>query len=402
MSADPVPPTKRPEIPALRVRQWLASWEEVVFDAASHRRRPPASFYVLSMQAGQLRALCDIRRRTTKGQHARRTDLGIQRRHNTERSHEIAEYVRKGFPWSSLSKSRRESGEFDDLIKPGWLPTAIVVNVLIPEDNREGRAVAREDLIEVANGHGGSAVLRLPPGSSARNWTPRKVAPIEVIDGQHRLWAFEEESDLDGDFELPVVAFQGLDISWQAYLFYVINIKPTKINTSLAFDLYPLLRTEDWLEHAGGPTIYRESRAQELTEALWFYPGSPWHNRIDMLGESGRKYVTQAAWIRSLLATFIKKWESTRVRIGGLYGAPTGADEAVLPWTRSQQAAFLIYAWIAFRDAISEADAPWTEALRDEEPEAEIGGDAAFEGSHTLPNTDQGVRALLAVTNDLC
>jgi hypothetical protein len=397
-----MPPAKRPEVPALPVRQWLADWEAVLFDRAQHRRKPPESFYVLSMQASQLRALCDIRRRSTAGKRSRKTDLGIQRRHNSERSHEIAEYVHHGFPWSSLSKSSRDSGEFDDLIKPGWLPTAIVVNILLPQDNREGKVVAREDLIEVKTDAKGGVTLQLPPGSNARSWSPRQVAPIEVIDGQHRLWAFEEDGDFAGNFDLPVVAYHGLDISWQAYLFYVINIKPTKINTSLAFDLYPLLRTEDWLEHAGGPVIYRESRAQELTEAMWFYPESPWHSRIDMLGESGRKYVTQAAWIRSLLATFIKRWESPRVHIGGLYGAPTAVDNSVLPWTRSQQAAFLVYLWIQFRDAVADSAASWTQGLREAEPEELLGGDAAFMGRSTLPNTDQGVRALLAVTNDLC
>src|SRR5690606_1088952 len=123
------------------------------------------------------------------------------------------------------------------------------------------------DLVEVRTSAGRSSML-LPTGSDKPSWRPKKTAPIEVIDGQHRLWAFEDNAELDGDFEVPVVAFHGLDISWQAYLFYVINIKPAKINTSLAFDLYPLLRTEDWLERAEGPQIYRESRAQELTEAL--------------------------------------------------------------------------------------------------------------------------------------
>jgi len=49
-----------------------------------------------------------------------------------------------------------------------------------------------------------------------------------VIDGQHRLCAFEEE--LNGEFEVPVVALQGLDIGWQAYLFSSINISPKRIN----------------------------------------------------------------------------------------------------------------------------------------------------------------------------
>ncbi|WP_417556464.1 DGQHR domain-containing protein [Microbacterium sp.] len=387
---------KRTTIPALRVRQWLDAWEDVKFDPSVHRRRPSEHFYVTSIKASQLRALCDIHRRSSAHKGSRKSDLGVQRRHNEARSLEIAEFVKHGFPWSAISQSSRKSGEFDDLKKPGWLPTAIVVNVLISDDVREGGAVAPEDLVDVVD-DGEIARLVLPEGVSP-TWQPKKTAPIEVIDGQHRLWAFDESED--EDFELPVVLFHGLDISWQAYLFYVINIKPAKINTSLGFDLYPLLRTEDWLEHAGGPTIYRESRAQELTEALWSYPESPWYQRIDMLGDGGRRFVTQAAWIRSLLATFVKKWESTRVPIGGLYGAPAGKDKAVLPWNRSQQSAFLIAAWSYVKDAIKETDAEWAEALR--EGRLDLAPDPAFEGPTTLPNTDQGVRAILAVFNDLC
>ncbi|MFJ1288495.1 hypothetical protein, partial [Acinetobacter baumannii] len=80
--------------------------------------------------------------------------------------------------------------------------------------------------------------LILPAKYNVKDWNP-DLKPIEIIDGQHRLLAFDESDDYDGDFELPVVAFYDLDITWQAYLFYTINIKPKKINTSLAFDLYP-------------------------------------------------------------------------------------------------------------------------------------------------------------------
>ena len=89
--------------------------------------------------------------------------------------------------------------------------------------------------------------LELPYEAWDKGWTPKANAPFEIIDGQHRLWAFDDADTLDS-FELPVVAFVGLDISWQAYLFWTINIKPKRINPSLAFDLYPLLRSEDWLE----------------------------------------------------------------------------------------------------------------------------------------------------------
>lgn len=346
------------------------------------------------MPAPVLRSLVGIYRRSASGGQARARDLGIQRVHDTERSAEIREFVRYGFPWSSLSASKRKSGDYDDLVKPGWLPTAVVVNILLPGEERDGRSVHRDDTISILDGESGTATVSVP--DVADGWSPRATPPIEVIDGQHRLWAFDDKLQ---DFDVPVVAFHGLDRSWQAYLFYTINIKPKRINTSLAFDLYPLLRTEDWLERFEGHSVYRESRSQELTESLWSHPQSPWHQRINMLGERGTRSVTQASWVRSLMATIVKSWEGRRVQIGGIFGAPVGSHELVLPWTRAQQAAFLIHAWRSLEDAISESDSDWAEELRDASSQ---GGDPAFSGSHTLLNTDIGVRGVLYVLNDLC
>jgi DGQHR domain-containing protein len=250
-----------------------------------------------------------------------------------------------------------------------------------------------------------TAVIRLPDQFTGSNWEPSQLHPIEVIDGQHRLWAFEERG-VNGDFELPVVAFHGLDISWQAYLFWTINIKPKRINASLAFDLYPLLRTENWLERFEGHSIYRETRAQELTEALWAHPESPWYQRINMLGETGLKeaMVSQAAWIRSLMATYVKASEGKRVTIGGLFGAPVGSSEEALPWSRAQQAAFLILMGQKIRNAINNCREPWAEALRHAQQSSlfEDEHDRAFASPYTLLNTDQGIRGILYVTNDLC
>src|SRR5437879_3571748 len=157
--------------------------------------------------------------------------------------------------------------------------------------------MAAEDAVVVQIKPGrDTATIKLPVAFKAK-WAPR-VRPLEVIDGQHRLWSFAESGE-DKNFELPVVAFHGLDISWQAYLFWTINIKPKRINPSLAFDLYPLLRTEDWLQRFAGHAIYRETRSQELVEALWSHPQSPWQGQIDMLGERPRQQVSQAAWVRS-------------------------------------------------------------------------------------------------------
>jgi hypothetical protein len=393
------------EILALRAKQWLIEWEKVEWCSSERRSRPQQWFYLFNVSAANLKALSGIYARTTKGRVRGAEDLGIQRRHEAERSQEIARFVRYGYPWSDLSKRKRESNEFADLRKPGWLPTAIVVNILRANDKRLGKCVDESDLIHVEDLPSGTAKIILPKSFSGPKWKCKTISPVEVIDGQHRLWAFEEAS-YRGEFELPVVAFVGLDISWQAYLFYTINIKPKKINASLAFDLYPLLRTEDWLTRFEGHIIYRETRAQELVDLLWSHPQSPWHNRINMLGEPGYRgtMVSQSAWIHSLLATYIKSWEGRGVRIGGLFGSPVGSQKLTLPWSRLEQAAFLIVMGRCFREAIKSSEHPWMKALRSASNVSAVkdDGDPAFYGSHTLLNQDQGIRALLYATNDLC
>jgi hypothetical protein len=74
------------QIPAIKVHQWLKGWDEIPFSAKQHRRRPPPHFYVFSLPAVELRALCGIARRTTSGMIPRAVDLGIQREHDAERS----------------------------------------------------------------------------------------------------------------------------------------------------------------------------------------------------------------------------------------------------------------------------------------------------------------------------
>lgn len=365
-----------------------------------HRSRPPEWFYVFSLSAHDLRRLSGVYARTVKRKKGAE-DLGIQRELNEERAEEIGRFVEFGYPWSDLSAAKRRSAEYRDLRQPGWLPTAVIVNILTKSDNRRGRSVDGAELVEVEDDGNGSAVLSLPFGLSGKEWSPRGIPPIEVIDGQHRLAAFQGVKEV-GSFELPVVAFVGLDLSWQAYLFYTVNIKPKKINASLAFDLYPLLRTEKWLEKFEGHSIYRETRAQELVDRLWSAEESPWHRRINMLGSRGTKglMATQSAWVRSIMASFVKSWEGRGVRVGGLFGSKVGVHETVLPWNLDEQGAFLIYVGNTLRKAIERTEEEWAVKLRDRVTSKV--GDAAFFGHHNLLNQDQGIRTLLQITNDLC
>lgn len=331
----------------------------------------------------------------------------MQRALDPTRSEEIRRFVQGGFPWSDLSERQKQEKEYQDLRMPGWLPTAIVANILPVDAHRHNRKIRDEHIVHIEHSGTNTAKLVLPSGFDEDSWDP-PVPPIEIIDGQHRLWAFEENEQVDGDFEVPVVAFHGLDVTWQAYLFYTINIKPKRINTSLAFDLYPLLRVQDWLEKSpSGPVIYRETRAQELTEVLWSHPESPWRGRINMLGEKGGGSVSQAAFIRSLVASYVKRGRGKPP--GGLFWGATIRDPSdVLGWNRSQQAAFLLLVWQRMEEAVKGCNELWARTLRnyqgvhqpelDEDPHF----DAAFAGNYSLLTTDQGVRGVLHVTNDMC
>jgi len=397
---------KYKEIQALRVNQWLEEWEKCNYSPDNHTRQPEKHFYIFTMPAIILKRLSGIYRRKLISGERRINDLGIQRKHEPIRSIEIGEYIRYGYPYSDLGSIKQRSGQFEDLKKPGWLPTSIVLNIIPEKDIRRGKSVHKDDLIKIREKNNSEIKIILPKSFTSIDWDSKQLPPIEIIDGQHRLWAFEDDkliNDIDGVYDLPIVAFFGLDISWQAYLFWTINIRPKRINASLAFDLFPLLRTEDWFERFHGHSIYREVRAQELTEHLWSHPDSPWYNHINMLGESGldKPMVSQSAWVRSLLATFIKNWEGKgrSKKFGGLFGAQAGSDDEVLSWDRNQQVAFIISVGKSLRKFIFHNEYTWSKNLR-KDMKFEINNDPAFYGPYSLLNTDQGIRGLLYITND--
>ena len=93
------------------------------------------------MPASYLRALSATYPRTTEGGLKRHLDMGFQRRLDPDRSSEITEFIQFGYPSSKLSQAKRESGRYNDLRKPGWLPTAIVVNILTSEQKKRGLSV---------------------------------------------------------------------------------------------------------------------------------------------------------------------------------------------------------------------------------------------------------------------
>lgn len=393
---------KYKSIRAFKVDQWLNEWNEVNFEMPM-RKKPEGSFYIFKIDIRLLKRISDVHRR--KAHKSRIEDMNIQRVLKEDRSLEIKNYVHKGFPLSTVGDKAREEKDNQILKMPGFLPTAILVNILDSGQKRGNSVINDKDLIVVINGNDEPQII-LPDEIFSNEWNP-DLKPFEVIDGQHRLWAFDETENIDGVFEVPVIAYHNLDRAWQAYLFYVINIKPKKINTSLGYDLYPLLRTQEWLENSkDGLKVYRETRAQELVEAMWIFPESPWFRRISMLGEEASN-ISQNAFIRALSDSYFKK---SKKEITGLFSDVLKKKNEELKWVRAQQAAFLILLWdeiakVLIPQVTKPGELEWVDKLRKEGSqltifEKDLQLDKSFVSKNSNLSRDQGVTGISMFSND--
>src|SRR6266487_5896055 len=100
------------EITAIKVNQWLAEWNDVQF-VQKGRKKPQPFFYVFSINANLLKRLSKVYPR--KADEKRNLEIGVQRKHDPERSEKIRQYVFGGFPWSELPDVKKKSNEFLDL-----------------------------------------------------------------------------------------------------------------------------------------------------------------------------------------------------------------------------------------------------------------------------------------------
>jgi hypothetical protein len=374
-------------VSALRFKQWLDVWDGYPSVNDGKWAKPEPYIYLFSLKAGQLRNLSDVYRRKYDGD----VSEGVQRAQDSNRTSKIQRYVQYGYPYGDLPAPMRTE-ENAHLKKPGWLPTAIVINVLEAGTERRGQKISDDHVVKLETDASGTRLI-IPEITVDDDET--YLAPFEVIDGQHRLWSFgnDDASDIPSDFELPVVAFCGLDVPWQAYLFWSINVSPKRINKSHAFDLYPLLRTQEWLEQEGELNVYREARAQELTQLMYTHEDSAWHHRINMLGEKGAVGVSQNAWVQSLTKSFLANGRGAATK--GLFQANVVDDDTPLSWTRGQQGAFLLKFWAELRREVTDGTRHWW--LR------QYKGDKGrpFEDRTSLLNQDMGLRAVHNLANDL-
>lgn len=131
--------------------------------------------------------------------------------------------------------------------------------------------------------------------------TPEKTilyrSIAKVLDGQHRIEGLKNFSR--GEFQMSVSIFIDIDVAEEGYIFSTVNLAQTKVNRSLAVDLYDLAK-------ARSPQKFCHNVAVTLDQE----PNSPFHHRIKRLGVAteGRfnETLTQAT-ILDMLMPYISK-----------------------------------------------------------------------------------------------
>jgi DGQHR domain-containing protein len=246
--------------------------------------QPLGDFYVTTISAQVLRQItfADVRQMQEREMD---TYLGIQREVSPKRVRDIGEYVNTVdacFPTAVILAVEARCASYDDVARTLTLHTS-------PSD---GETAPRVKMLEIAR----------------------------VLDGQHRIEGLQYLRPGE-TFELNVSIFVDMDIESQAYLFSVVNLAQTKVNKSLAYDLFDYAR-------ARSP----QKTAHNVAVALDRDPKSPLFQRIKRLGRAtkGRfnETLTQATVVEALMPYLsAAPVKDRQVFLKGHKPKPIGADE---------------------------------------------------------------------------
>jgi DGQHR domain-containing protein len=115
-----------------------------------------------------------------------------------------------------------------------------------------------------------------------------------ILDGQHRVVAFEDKVTHGQpiSFQVPVMIFVDMDVEDQAQVFATINLAQTKVNKSLAYDLFEFERDPS-----------PQKTAHQVARLLNRHLESPYKQRVKILGTADNvgEVITQAAIVDQLL-----------------------------------------------------------------------------------------------------
>jgi DGQHR domain-containing protein len=223
-------------------------------------RQPIGDIFIATVDYKSIQEITffDVRRRLQEQRDIERY-LGIQRPLNDGRVKELNQYV-----------------NFVDATFPG--------TVIVSVENDYARYDEESGEIVVSN----TKIGEVTPSIALRNI-------CRVIDGQHRIAGLEKFNSSGGKhFDVMVSFFIGSDISDQAYVFATVNLEQTKVNKSLAYDLFELARSR---------SPYKT--CHNIAVALDQLETSPFYKKIKRLGTSeddrGGETLTQATFVNGFV-----------------------------------------------------------------------------------------------------
>lgn len=121
----------------------------------------------------------------------------------------------------------------------------------------------------------------------------KKQEVAKIIDGQHRIAGLENYVGLGDSFQSNVTIFIDMDIEDQAMVFTTINLKQTKVNKSLAYDLYDFAKQRS-----------PQKSCHNIVKFLNSKDNSPFKDKIKILGTAEDKVkesITQSTFVENLL-----------------------------------------------------------------------------------------------------
>jgi DGQHR domain-containing protein len=164
---------------------------------------------------------------------------------------------------------------------------------------REPSRVRIKEIAEYANSVDATfptpILLALDEGSYSLNANALEITGeriADIVDGQHRVLGLEQ-SHRSADFIIPVVFILDATEEQKALIFATINGKQTKVPASVIYDLFGITKTRS-----------PQKTAHEIARALNSASGSPWYNRLKMLGKKSpgsNETLSQGTFIKFLL-----------------------------------------------------------------------------------------------------
>jgi len=198
-------------------------------------------FFIFQMEASKIIKISKFLSRVD-------SPLGVQRQHNQSRDKEIGEFIASDHP---------------------FFPNSIILNIPIEYNSK----FYIDDSILEFELEGESAY---------------------VIDGQHRLKAFNAKYSKGVDLPLVVIAYFNLELPTIAEIFTRINYFQKPVNKSIVYDL---------LEFNKDPLFNQYKEAHQIVDHLNNLLSSPLYGMIKMLG-IGTGSISQATLIEGLTSKY--------------------------------------------------------------------------------------------------